>query len=147
MEVHMNFEIKTLSKRVGKFLEENIQDQEEKESVRKIMQGRKLQYPAANKLILTLIKAMVMGDGEEDEEDEFQDAGVEKGRMDKHNHKPKLRPQLQAKSLKTGLSPKKAKNQTSAKSVSSTRMGTANSVQIADWNTPNFARNLSNMDC
>ena len=42
MEVHMNFEKKTLSKRVGKFLEENIQDQEEKESVRKIMQGRKL---------------------------------------------------------------------------------------------------------
>ena len=60
MEVHMNFEKKTLSKRVGKFLEENIQDQEEKESVRKIMQGRKLQYLAANKLILTLITAMVM---------------------------------------------------------------------------------------
>ena len=75
MEVHMNFEKKTLSKRVGKFLEENIQDQEEKESVRKIMQGRKLQYLAANKLILTLITAMVMGDGEEDGEDEVQDAG------------------------------------------------------------------------
>ena len=71
----MNFEKKTLSKRVGKFLEENIQDQEEKESVRKIMQGRKLQYLAANKLILTLITAMVMGDGEEDGEDEVQDAG------------------------------------------------------------------------
>ena len=39
------------------------------------MQGKRLQYLAANKLIQTLITAMIMGDGDEDEEEEFVDAG------------------------------------------------------------------------
>ena len=74
----MNFDKKTLSKKVGRILEENVQSQEEKEDVRKIMQGRKLAYHAANRLILTLITAMIMGDGEDEEEgDEFQGAGEE----------------------------------------------------------------------
>ena len=73
MEAHMNFDKKTLSKRTGKFFVDNMQNQEEKDNIRKIMQGRKLQYQDANKLILILLTAMIVGDGDEEEEDELQE--------------------------------------------------------------------------
>ena len=75
MDVTINFEKKTLSKRIGKLLMENVQNDEEKESIKKIMDGKKLQYPQANRLIFSLIAAMIVGDGEEDDdEEEFGDA-------------------------------------------------------------------------
>ena len=75
MDVTINFEKKTLSKRVGKLLIENVQNDEEKESIKKIMDGKKLQYPQANRLIFSLIAAMLVEDGEDDDdEEEFGDA-------------------------------------------------------------------------
>ena len=71
----MNFERKNLNRRTGKFLEDNMQNQEEKDNIKKVMQGRSLQYQEANKLILILLTAMVVGDEEEEEEDEFQEVG------------------------------------------------------------------------
>ena len=43
-----------------------MQNQEEKDNIGKILQGRKMQYQDANKLILILLTAMIVGDGEEE---------------------------------------------------------------------------------
>lgn len=68
MEITLNFDKMTYSKKVGKFIEDSMTTQTEKEEVRKIMTGKNLQYIPANRLIHRLIAAMIAGDGEDDEE-------------------------------------------------------------------------------
>ena len=40
MEVHMSFDKNTWNKMTGKFLEDNMQNQEEKNNIRKIIEGK-----------------------------------------------------------------------------------------------------------
>ena len=90
MEVHVNVEQKTLHRRTGNVIEDNIQNQEERENIKKIMQGRKLQYQDANKFILILPIAMIVG--KERKKKRINPKMQGKGKMDKHSHRPKAKP-------------------------------------------------------
>ena len=66
MDFKLDFGKPEISKKVIKFLESKMPNEEDIRSIRRIEKGNKLNYMDANSLIHCLLKAMVMVDGEED---------------------------------------------------------------------------------
>ena len=59
MEFLFDFTKKTISKNVGEFLIENLTAEKERESLKTIMKGKKLQYGDANSLLRHLINVII----------------------------------------------------------------------------------------
>ena len=96
MEITLNFDKMTISKKVGKFIEDSMTTQTEKEEIRKIMKGNKLQYPAANRLIHRLIAAMIAGDGEDEDDEQTEKAGEEGNKTEMDDlHQTQMQTQTQ----------------------------------------------------
>ena len=66
MDFKLNFEKPEISKKVIKFLEENLPNEEDKTSIRRIGNKYKLNYMDANALIQAILQALIMEDGEEE---------------------------------------------------------------------------------
>ena len=58
-KVRMDFNKKNISKNVAEYLEELIQDEDQKNDLRRIIRGNKLQYNEANKLLRNILEAMM----------------------------------------------------------------------------------------
>ena len=63
MEFVFDFAKTTISTNVGAFLEENLRTEKEKESLRTIIRGRKLQYGDANVLLSSIVQALTIING------------------------------------------------------------------------------------
>jgi hypothetical protein len=68
MEIDLDFNKPPISSNVGKFILENLKSEKEKESMRTILRSKKLQYDDANVLLRRILTAMIISDGEEEEE-------------------------------------------------------------------------------
>ena len=66
MEIFFNFKKSFVSSKVIKFLEENDSNEDDKKSLAKLAKGKKLPYKEANSLLISILKAIVIEDGEED---------------------------------------------------------------------------------
>ena len=66
MELFLNFDKNFISEKVIKFLESNTSDDGIKNSLKRICQGKKLQYMEANVVVDMLLKALTIEDGKED---------------------------------------------------------------------------------
>ena len=66
MDFKLNFEKPETSKKVIKFLEENLPNEEDKISIRRIGNKYKLNSMDANALIQAILQALIMEDGEEE---------------------------------------------------------------------------------
>jgi hypothetical protein len=68
MEIHLDFTKPSISTNVGKFILDNLNSEKEKESMSTILRGKKLQYGDANVLLRRILTAMIISDGEEEQE-------------------------------------------------------------------------------
>ena len=66
MDFKLNFQKNEISKKVTKFLLENLPNEEDKNSIRRIEKKNKLNYMDANSLIQALLQAIILDDGEDD---------------------------------------------------------------------------------
>lgn len=84
MDIQLNFDKKTISIRLYKFLAENMKEEGERRSIMRLMNKKKLAYQDANQLIQGLLSAMVMEEAgaEEEEEEEFVIAPESDGNLD-----------------------------------------------------------------
>ena len=67
MEFHFNFDKPTISKNVGKFLNENLK-KSDADLLNRIISGKKLQYMDANVLLNRILTSIIISDGEEEDE-------------------------------------------------------------------------------
>ena len=67
MEFHFNFDKPTISKNVGKFLNENLK-KSDADLLNRIIRGKKLQYMDANVLLNRILTSIIISDGEEEDE-------------------------------------------------------------------------------
>jgi hypothetical protein len=67
MEFHFNFDKPTISKNVGKFLNENLK-KSDADLLNRIISGKKLQYMEANVLLNRILTTTIVSDGEEEDE-------------------------------------------------------------------------------
>ena len=66
MEIFFNFNKAFISSKVITFLEENITNDEDKKSLAKLKGNKKLPYKEANSLLQSILRAIVIEDGEEE---------------------------------------------------------------------------------
>ena len=72
MNVQLNFEKKTVSLRLYKYLTANMPEEGDRKSISRLMNKKKLAYHEANQLIQGLLSAMIMEDVEGEEEEETE---------------------------------------------------------------------------
>ena len=68
MEFHFNFDKPTISSNVGAFFNDNLKTEKEKEFLAQIVAGKKLVYGDANILIKSILCAIIISDGSEENE-------------------------------------------------------------------------------
>ena len=66
MEFLMDFKKTSISKNVGKFLQDNLKDEKDKESLQNIITEKALLKNDAINLLITILQALTIPDGEED---------------------------------------------------------------------------------
>ena len=63
MEFHMDFDkTSSISKKVGKFLQENLKDEKDKESLQNIITEKALLKNDAINLLITILQAIIIND-------------------------------------------------------------------------------------
>ena len=62
MEILIDFTKTTIGNNIGYFLRENLKEDRDKESIRRIMVGNKLAYGEANHLIRSLMYPLIVAD-------------------------------------------------------------------------------------
>ena len=72
MEVHLNFDKKTVSRGLFKYLATHMPEEADRKSISRLMNKKKLAYHDANQLIQGLLSAMIMGDGDVEDEEEIE---------------------------------------------------------------------------
>ena len=65
MEFLMDFKKTSISKNVGKFLQDNLKDEKDKESLQNIITEKALLKIGAINLLITILQALTIPDGEE----------------------------------------------------------------------------------
>ena len=65
MEFLMDFKKTSISKNVGKFLQDNLKDEKDKESLQNIITEKALLKNDAINLLITILQALTIPDGEE----------------------------------------------------------------------------------
>ena len=80
----MDFSKTTIGNNIGELLRENLTEDRDKESIRRIMVGNKLAYGEANHLIRSLLYALIVADGEHVEEVKL-DKMPQTGSQDQNN--------------------------------------------------------------
>ena len=68
MEFLMDFEKTSISTKVGKFLQENLKDEKDKESLQNIITEKGLLKNDAINLLITILQALTIPDSTDDEE-------------------------------------------------------------------------------
>ena len=149
MNIHLNFDNKTISMGLFRYLANYMPEEADRKSISRLMNKKKLAYHDANQLIQGLLSAMIMEDGDDEEREEIEITPQREIQSHRIKHKlqrgknnPKLK-HLQPKGHKRD--PRGLTDQISAMSANSIGMATANSERNAAKNTQSFARNLSNM--
>ncbi len=68
--IKFSFDKKVIGKATGEFLMVRLTEENEKKDLKKILDGRSLQYTEANKLLKKIINALIVDEEEEEEENE-----------------------------------------------------------------------------
>ena len=65
--IDINFEKRKIGKMTGQFLIDRAIKQCDKDDIKRVLDGHKLQYKEANRLLRSIMQAIMVGDGDDDE--------------------------------------------------------------------------------